>query len=92
MLRLEYPELCDVLEVTDDRCLGALLLLAMLPCVPVLLCPIAGTSSTVLDVFAVLGLRSDLPSKGPGAMVFMRLVTLSPPSKRGLSGANNGLG
>jgi hypothetical protein len=93
MLRFEYAELRDAFDVTELRCFGTLLLLAMLSCVPILLCPSACPSSkngfVALDV---LGLRSAVPSNGPGAMLFMRLVTFSPPSNRGLSGANRGLG
>ena len=61
----------------------------MLPCVPLLLCPNKG--SPVAD-----GLRpSDvlgLLSKGPGAIASILFKTLNPPSMRGLTGANSGLG
>jgi hypothetical protein len=45
-----------------------------------------------LEVLEVLGLLSALPSNGPGAILSIRFVTLSPPSIRGLSGAKSGLG
>jgi hypothetical protein len=68
-------------------------LLTVLPLVAVLLCPSARPSSTKgFDALDVLGLRSDFPSKGPGIIVSIRLETFSPPSIRGLSGANKGLG
>jgi hypothetical protein len=93
MLRWEYAELRDILDVTDVRCFGMLLLLVVLSWVAVLLCPRTGPSSTNgLDALEVLGLRSAFPSKGPGAIVSMRFAMFSPPSIRALSGANKGLG
>jgi hypothetical protein len=89
---VENVELCEVFEVTDDRCWCRLLLLKMLPCVPVLWCPLGNGFTAWFVALDLLGLRSDFPSNGPGAIVFMRLVMFSPPSRRGLSGANNGLG
>jgi len=93
MLRLECAELRDAFDVVEVRWFDTLLLLAILPFVPILLCPSAGPSpANGLAAFDVLGLRSAVPSNGPGAMLFMRLVMFSPPSKRGLRGANRGLG
>lgn len=89
---MEFAEVRDVFEVTDDRCCERLAMLATLPWVRFLWCPGAGASAASLDVLVLLGLESVLPSKGPGAMVLMRLAMFSPPSKRGLSGANKGLG
>jgi len=96
ILRVEYAEARDVVDDTEVRrfvALPALLTLRVLPCVLDLLCPNEGPSCVNdLGVLGLLGVRSDLPSKGPGAMLSMRFETLSPPSIRGLRGAKSGLG
>lgn len=93
MLRIEYEELRDALDVKDVRCLCRLSSLFVLSCVRILLWPYADPSRTGdLDAPDVLGLPSTLPSNGPGAIVSIRFDTFSPPFVRGLSGANRGLG
>jgi hypothetical protein len=93
MLRVDKEDERDVVEVTDVRCLDALPTLRVLPCVPTRLCPWLGPSCNgSLNVLEVLGRRSARPSNGPGAILSIRFAMLSPPSIRGLSGANKGLG
>jgi hypothetical protein len=93
ILRVDMEEARDVVEATDVRSLEMLPTLRELPCVPDRLCPFIGPSCDgILNVLEVLGRRSDLPSNGPGAMLSNRFVMLFPPSIRGLSGANRGLG
>lgn len=92
-LRFEFAELRDPFDVFDSRCCRTLPLLPVLSWVPLRLCPyvilsIAGD----VDALDALGLRSDVPSNGPGAIKSIRFETFSPPFVRGLSGANNGLG
>lgn len=86
---VEYAEPRDVLDANDVRDLGPLPLLLTLPCVSVLRCPSETSRTGDLGALAVLGRRL---SKGPGAMLSMRLETFSPPFMRGLRGAKRGLG
>lgn len=88
-LRFEYAEAWDVLDASDVLDCDPLPLLRMLPCVSVLRCPKEGSCEGDRDAPAMLGRRL---SKGPGAMLFKRFVTVSPPFVRGLRGAKRGLG
>jgi hypothetical protein len=94
----EYAEARDIVEDTE-LCLlcfrEELPMLLELPCVAVLLCPkdaASGKGEGGFDELEVLGLQSARPSKGPGAMLSILFVMLSPPSNLGLSGAKRGLG
>ena len=86
---VEYAEPRDVLDANDVRDFDPLPLLLALPCVSVLRCPSETSRTGDRGALAVLGRRL---SKGPGAMLSIRLETFSPPFMRGLRGAKRGLG
>lgn len=87
--RLENVELRDRFDDNEVLSLGVFPVLLTLVCVTVLLCAIfLSFGDGTFCECDVLGLLSPaLPSKGPGAIVSMRFITLSPPFMRGLRGA-----